>query len=236
MYAQLFTTKTLYNNSHYLSRYLKFISSRTTQKCKYETHLHHILPKAIDMFPQYKNLKEFKWNGINLTLREHFIAHRLLHKAFPGSSQSLAFYNMSNSIGKCNSKSYAEARAVHIQSLKKLHASPERNAKIGAYWKGQQRPIEFSENMKGHIVTEETRAKLRMANLGKHLSIETRKKLSIAASGKILGKQPDSQRANISASKKGTRLYNNGIINKHFKEVPDSTWVRGKLKSLIDLN
>jgi hypothetical protein len=230
MYAQLFTTKTVYNNSHHLSRYLKFISSRTTTKRKYETHLHHILPKATDMFPEYKNLKEFKWNGIYLTLREHFIAHRLLHKAFPGSSQSLAFYNMANELNICNSKSYAEAREVHIQSLKKLHASPERNAKIGAYWKGRKRPNTFSENMKGHVVTEQTRAKLRAANLGKKASAETRKKISDSAIGKVLGEQPLSQRKNISEAKKGTKLYNNGIINKHFKGVPDSTWTPGKLK------
>lgn len=38
--------------------------------------LHHILPRSI--YPEFINLKKYKWNGVLLTAREHFIAHKLL--------------------------------------------------------------------------------------------------------------------------------------------------------------
>ena len=87
----LLSSKT--HNKHYLDRYLKFISSRNLRSIPADiyTENHHICPKAKDMFPEYKNLKEFKWNSIILTAREHFIAHWMLWKAF-GGSQVHAFW------------------------------------------------------------------------------------------------------------------------------------------------
>lgn len=226
MIAELLKTSTLYYNPHYLSRYLKFISTRKNVKIKYKTHLHHILPKAKDFFPQYKDLKEHKWNGIYLTTREHFIAHLLLHKSFPGSSQTIAFYNMSNVAGKRNSKAYAEARSTHIKSLEKLHSSPERNAKIGNFWRGRKRPT-VSEKLTGHTVSKETREKLRVANIGKSVSEETRRKISQASKGKTLGPCSDERKKNISKSRKGFRPFNNGTEVKLFRGEAPFGWMPG---------
>lgn len=223
---QLFYSIKLYNNSKYLSRYLKFIQTRPNKRVKYNTHLHHILPKAKDFFPEFKNLKEYTWNGVHLTPREHFIAHYLLHKAFPGTSQTLAFYNMANIAGKRNSRAYQEARNAHIESLKALHTNPERNKKIGDYWRGRKRP-EQSQRLLGHIVTEETRQKLREANIGKTISKETRLKLSKAGKGKVLGPASIDRKQNISGARKGSRPYNNGLVVKMFKEEPPPGWVLG---------
>lgn len=41
---------------------------------------HHILPKSI--FPKYKDLKEYSWNSILLTPKEHFICHILIWKHY----------------------------------------------------------------------------------------------------------------------------------------------------------
>ena len=80
-------------NLHQIIRYVRFINTRSGQgKVK-----HHILPKAKDMFPQFKSFKEHPWNLAKLTEREHFIAHRILSKIFPKSSQSRCFYYMMNS-------------------------------------------------------------------------------------------------------------------------------------------
>jgi hypothetical protein len=226
MILQSFNSITLYTNWHYLSRYIKFIQSRQPKKIKYQTHYHHILPKAKDFFPKYKDLKTYPWNGIHLTEREHYIAHYLLHKAFPGTSQTLAFYNMSNFAGKRSSRAYQESRKVHIESLKKLHKNPERNQKIGDYWRGKKRPT-VSEKLMGHSVTEETRQKLRDANIGKSTSIVTRQKLSVAAKGKVLGPAPDDRKQNISSARKGSKPYNNGVIVKLFKEPPPEGWMPG---------
>lgn len=67
----------LKNNNHYVKKYITFILNRSNRILLNDehTHYHHILPKAKDFFPEYKNLKIYQWNGILLTLREHYIAH-----------------------------------------------------------------------------------------------------------------------------------------------------------------
>lgn len=85
----LLSTKT--NNTHYLNRYVNFISSRTDRILDggVITETHHICPKASDLFPEYTNLSLHEWNSIQLTTREHIIAHVMLWKIF-GGSQSFA--------------------------------------------------------------------------------------------------------------------------------------------------
>jgi len=83
------------HNEHYLNRYLRCIESWKDNHYLLETESHHICPKATDLFPQYKSFRENPWNRINLTYRQHFIAHWLLWKAY-GGSQTIAFAAMQN--------------------------------------------------------------------------------------------------------------------------------------------
>ena len=69
-------------NQHYIKRYCKFINTR--QQIKGYTESHHILP--VSLFPEFAEVKE---NIINLSAREHYIAHLLLHKAFPKNNKML---------------------------------------------------------------------------------------------------------------------------------------------------
>lgn len=146
------------SNVHYIKRYIKFISSRKTVHKKNETHFHHILPKAKDFFPQFKNLKENSWNSISLTYREHFIAHLLLHKAFKGTSQSIAFFNMSNFLGKVNSKSYQEAKEIQAESNKIITHSKERNKKISISLTGKPKTEEHKKKLGGPRTQSEKNA------------------------------------------------------------------------------
>ena len=70
---------------------------------------HHICPKSKDLFPEYKSFKSFPWNCIPLTLRQHYIAHMLLWKAYRGR-QTQAFVLMSKRNKFTNSKIYENAR------------------------------------------------------------------------------------------------------------------------------
>lgn len=83
-------------SEHYLQRYLRFMNSilksRPNRKTKFETELHHILPKSL--FPEYSNLKKNSWNKIHLTYREHFIAHWLLYKSIKHPKTTFAFWAM----------------------------------------------------------------------------------------------------------------------------------------------
>jgi hypothetical protein len=228
MNTELLTTVTLYNKTHFVSKYLKFIKSRTTAKEKYMTHLHHILPKAVDFFPEFTNLTMHKWNGVHLTVREHFIAHKLLHMAFPGSSQTLAFYNMSNILDKKNSRAYQDARKHHISSLHVLHKSSSRNAAISKALKGKSKSAEHIAKLVGHEVTESTREKLRNANLGKIATAESKAKMSASRLGKSRGAHSEEGKKNISNAKKNKKWFTDGLIEKQFDTAPDSTWNPGR--------
>jgi hypothetical protein len=84
---------------------------------------HHILP--IGEFPKYKSFKQFPWNKINLTSRQHFIAHMILWKCY-GNTQTHAFYAMVCWKGiKINSKLYENNRNSYIQRQSLLNLGRE---------------------------------------------------------------------------------------------------------------
>lgn len=69
-------------NAHYFARYLKFIQSRPPTATN--GHVHHILPRAMGGTNDATNL-------ISLSIREHFIAHWMLAKAFDNAQCWAAF-------------------------------------------------------------------------------------------------------------------------------------------------
>ena len=93
------------HNLHYLNRYLNFIKSCQKYNNEHNIYLksklhpdgiymerHHICPKAKDLFPEYKSFKIHPWNQINLTPRQHFIAHLILWKVYGGSQARAIMY------------------------------------------------------------------------------------------------------------------------------------------------
>ena len=93
------------HNPHYLHRYIRFINSIS------ETvgEQHHILPKSSDLFPEYESFEQHPWNCKLLSLRQHYIAHLLLWKAY-GGKQTIAFVLMSNRVGAMSSRLYESGR------------------------------------------------------------------------------------------------------------------------------
>lgn len=82
------------HNPHFLMRYHRFIlgcaEKNKTLDNEY-TERHHICPKSNDLFPEYASFSIYPWNKILLTADQHFVAHRLLYKAYPSSSMSYSF-------------------------------------------------------------------------------------------------------------------------------------------------
>lgn len=113
LYNMLLSKK---HNPHYLKRYYKFI-----EHCKNKSNIageqHHILPKSKDLFPEYASFKEYPWNKILLSLREHYIAHLLLWKSYAGN-QGSAFHLMSIRLKVNNSRLYEKAKIDCIRMLK----------------------------------------------------------------------------------------------------------------------
>jgi hypothetical protein len=67
-------------NQIHLERYVKFINSRPERKLRQKGfHTHHIYPRSM---AEKNSIPDFNgdWNLIELTLREHFIAHLILRK------------------------------------------------------------------------------------------------------------------------------------------------------------
>lgn len=111
------------HNSHHLSRYIKFIKNLENQSFQEDefTEIHHICPKAKDLFPEYKSFKEHPWNKIVLTARQHYIAHIMLCRVFYKSvSCTFALGRMLKSSGSSKkSVLYQKFRDVYRKELSK---------------------------------------------------------------------------------------------------------------------
>lgn len=117
------------HNSHYLKRYIAFIKSRKG----IGEEKHHICPKAKSLFPEFASLKTHTWNAINLTLREHYIAHWMLWKIY-GKSQAQAFVLMSCRSNKKSSRIYEVVKLDKVKQM--IENNPNKDGKISfLIWK-----------------------------------------------------------------------------------------------------
>ncbi len=96
------------------NRIRRLIGSRLSDPAKGKHHKHHIAPSS--WYPEHAKNKK---NLVRLTHREHFVIHKMLHRAFPEDvSMSRAFHLMSTfGVGSCkgtqrfaSSKQYSESR------------------------------------------------------------------------------------------------------------------------------
>lgn len=152
------------HNPHYLNRYWKFIQSRISTS-EY-SELHHICPKAKDLFPEYSSLSKNPWNKIRLSSREHFIAHWMLYKAYSGS-QIYAFHCMCSGqkskyqqyrYTKVNSKVYEQLKILHktvmSESRKGIATYKDSDGNVGRYLTSDPRVLsgELISTTKGRSI------------------------------------------------------------------------------------
>ena len=79
MQKRIFPQVSLENQKH-LNRYIQFINSRPNRKLKQEGfHTHHVYPRSVAIRNNLNDI-DGDWNLIELTPREHFIAHLILWK------------------------------------------------------------------------------------------------------------------------------------------------------------
>lgn len=89
------------------------------------TELHHICPRVF--FPEYKNLKDHPWNGIRLTIGQHFTAHLILSNAYTfNGAMSQAFYLM------CTQNGSKDPALVNRFKTLKTYYEDARNLVINA--------------------------------------------------------------------------------------------------------
>ena len=183
IYNLLITKK---HNPHYLTRYWKFITyCARTEDSESKKFNHHILPKAKDLFPEYKSFKVYPWNKIVLTARQHFLAHWMLWKAY-GGSQTKAFRFMNKNTKNLTSK-------VHLVLLEEF-ALVNKNKEITSEqrkaaseimikrWENPEYRENFIEKRKGWKLSEEHYNAFVFSNLGKLFSSDTIEKMKESAS------------------------------------------------------
>jgi hypothetical protein len=125
---------------------------------------HHIIPKSLGGSNALDNL-------VNLTAREHFIAHMLLAHMH-GGKMWLAVVKMAKQCDKKNSKGYEIARRNSVTYLK--------NRKIT--W-GKKISIAHTGKVRGPLTTDR-RKKISIATIGRVCTDETKQKISNALIGK----------------------------------------------------
>lgn len=100
------------HNPHYLNRYIRFITACQAKNIEYQgyTELHHICPKAEDMFPEFSSFSDNPWNCAKLTARQHYIAHLMLYKIYNNYTMQIAYELMNSPDYKTRIKGHVPVR------------------------------------------------------------------------------------------------------------------------------
>lgn len=180
-------------NEKHLKRYLTFIESRVRVLSESESvEQHHIIPRSLGGSNEPENI-------IRLTMREHYIAHMILWKAF-GGPMAIAFFLMS--IG--NKKKYRiRLTAKQYQTLKMNRAqavvTPEFRQKMSVIMTGAPRSEEHRRKISQTLKEGYASGRIKR-QVGKTASEETRAKLSKAFTGRPLGPMTEDHKRKIAQS------------------------------------
>lgn len=223
-------------NFHQIQKYMNFISSRKQNSEIYE--IHHILPRS--MFPEFEKLKNNQWNAIKLSPREHFIAHKILWRAF-GGPMTTAFHFMSNTshIGmKISSKEYERLKIefkermsflskkkiwIHKNTLSAFVQPSIAADYISDGWEPGRRP--------------KTKNKLRWVHINKNIH-KVLKPNEILQDYLDMGWKCGMYRTSGYANSKGTVHIHKDTLNKMIKldeleQYISNGWIRGRNKNLF---
>lgn len=177
--------------------FIQFIKdSRPNEYFEYSER-HHILPRCLGG-------KEDEENLIYLTLKEHFIAHKLLVEENPGEIKLVqALWRMANGRKDCTPEDYEYARRKYIESMKGDN-NPSKSEEVREKLRGRTPMLgkHHSEETKQRMseihrdISEDTRIKMRESHLGMRHTEETIELLKSIAHN-------EDWNAKVSASLKG---------------------------------
>lgn len=157
-------------NQHYLNRYLKFIDALKNQSIDGYSEKHHIMPRSMGGGDEPSNI-------IVLTLRQHYIAHWMLWKAY-GGKMAVAFDYM-NGIKKYGYRLTGRTIKLLSQDVSKRRSERQ----VSAETRKKQRLAKL-----GRKLSPEHIEKVRLASTGRVVSEETKRKVSEAKKGKSNGR------------------------------------------------
>lgn len=108
------------HSHHYLSRYIKFINwIKSTNLISDTKENHHILPESMGGTNSFEN-------RLDMTPRCHFLAHRMLWKAYKNKQMTAAFFAMCNQNNpyqnrerKITSREYARLKKQFVEDIRR---------------------------------------------------------------------------------------------------------------------
>lgn len=177
-----------------LKEYIDFcLNKNVNQHIPFKTARHHILPKALSCFPEYKNLYENVWNSSYLLHQDHYNAHFLLAEAIKNPSIMYAWNAMKNKNKiKYDINIYEES--IEYANLKeeflKLHSKERKGKKRStASIQKQKDSIKLNGHPRGMLGKKNPRSEEAKKNIseslkGKKKSNKHKEKLSHAKQGK----------------------------------------------------
>ena len=173
----------MFLNNKYTKIYFKIISNAKQRAATEVYETHHILPKSLGGSNRKDNL-------VNLTLKEHYICHRLLIKMTTEAFKSKmikAFYLMSCKHARklSSSKVYEKLKQEFYQSCRGpknwTTEGMKKLSEIGKLRTGDK------NSFHGKKHTADTIEKIRVAHLGKTLTDQQRENISGENSSRFIG-------------------------------------------------
>ncbi len=157
--------------NRHLKRYNKLIEFFKNNPRDGHCELHHIIPKCMSGTDDKNNL-------ILLPTKAHFIAHYLLHKAYPDNIKLSQAFSM-----MCvNNKSQKRRNTGKLYEISKIARSNALKGVPRPEWVKEKLrvPKKSKKNYIGRKLSKETKDKISKANKGKAFSEEHKKNLRIS--------------------------------------------------------
>jgi len=181
------------DNNKYYKWYNQIIDRARNRTILGYVERHHIVPRSLGGTNEKSNL-------VDLTAREHLVAHMLLPRFVENKAPMWnAVYMMMNTQGrKLTGKLYEQARIEYRGICKSRKRSPETCAKMSAALKGRKSSPETCAKMsaarKGKKRSPETCAKISAAKKGRKRSPEFCAKVAAALKGKKISPETIAKR------------------------------------------
>jgi hypothetical protein len=202
----------------YIKHYNLLIEKAKNRKniSLYESH--HIIPKSLGGIDD-------ECNRVNLTLREHFVAHMLLAKIY-GGGMWFALHMMGNRGCFKNSRMYKKAKEMARLIAKEKFKGKKRSAESIEKQKNTIK-TQFNKgrvsHRKGSKISKSHKDSIAKANTGKHIPIKSRSSLEgyIMRYGKtdgLIKYKEDSSKKAITLEK-FIKLYGDVIGNEKWNEL-----------------
>ncbi len=191
---------------------------------------HHILPRCLGG-------KDNKENLVDLTAREHFIAHLLLTRIYPherGVFYAVNMMTLKFTEHRARNRLYGSLREK-LAIINSEDRKGEKNHFFGKTHTSESRKKISESRLNAPPASKETGEKISKANTGrKHSEAAKAKKVDTRRQNSTIWHAENTLK-NISKAKSGTRCINNGLTAKYvsqeeFQSYLDNGWSAGKPK------